>query len=137
MNKIADMQQLESKAAELAEKYHVDMIVLFGSRPDGTSTVKSDVDIAYTKNKALSFEDQLSLGSELAPLFGTEAVDVVYLNTASPAFMYQIMKKARLLFSRDPDSFPNLFSYSVKRLHENMPLYNLKFDRLCKEYGVK
>ena len=112
------------------------MVVLFGSRADGTSTKKSDVDIAYAKNEPLSFDDQLSIGAELAHFYGTEAADVVYLNKTSPAFMYQIMKKAKLLFSKSPLIFPNFFSYAVKRLRENMFLYDMKFDRLCKEYGV-
>lgn len=136
MSKFIDTEHLMSKSAKLAEKYQIDMVVLFGSQADNTATSKSDVDIAYARNQALSFDDQLTLGSELAPLFGTEAVDVVYLNKTSPAFMYQIMKKSRLLFSRNIDIFPNFFSYSIKRLHENMFLYNLKFDRLCKEYAV-
>ncbi len=131
-----NIDSIESKATELAHKYNLDMIVLFGSRADNTATSKSDVDIAYTKKESLSFEDQLSLGSELAPLFGTEAVDVVYLNRTSPVFMYQIMKKAKLLFSKSSMSFSNLFSYAIKRLHENMFLYDLKLDRLRAEYGV-
>lgn len=130
------MMEIKSKATLLANKYGLDMIVLFGSRADNTATPTSDVDIAYTKAQSLSFEDQLSLGNELAPLFGTEAVDVVYLNTASPSFMYQIMKKSKLLFSRDIMMFPNLFSYAIKRLHENMFLYDLKLERLKEEYGV-
>ncbi|MBU6390607.1 nucleotidyltransferase domain-containing protein [Patescibacteria group bacterium] len=127
---------VKSRAAELAREYGLDMIVLFGSRADGTASKKSDVDIAYAGSGPLSFDEQLSVGAELARFYGTEAADVVYLNRASPAFMYQIMKKAELLFSKDPLIFPTLFSYAVKRLHENMFLYDLKFDRLCREYGV-
>lgn len=121
---------------EIAHRYDLDMVVLFGSRADGTATKKSDVDIAYVKSRPLSFDDQLSLGAALAPLFGTEAVDVVHLNNASPVFMFEIMKKAKLLFTRSTTLFPNLFSYAIKRLHENMFLYDMKFDRLCKEYSV-
>jgi len=131
-----DIEKVKSKAAELAKKYNLDMVVLFGSRADNTPTKRSDVDIAYASKQPLSFEAELSLGNELAPLFGTEAVDVVYLNTTSPAFMYQIMKKAKLLFSKSSTFFPNFFSYAIKRLHENMFLYDMKFNRLCKEYGV-
>lgn len=131
-----NIDNVKSKAAELAHKYNLDMIVLFGSYADSTATKRSDVDIAYAKGEPLSFEDQLSLGNELVPLFGTEAADVVYLNKTSPVFMYEIMKKAKLLFSRSPMLFSNLFSYSIKRLHENMFLYDLKLDRLCEEYGV-
>ena len=127
---------IKTKAAELAHKYDIDMIVLFGSRADGTATPRSDVDIAYSRKEPLSFDDQLSLGSELGPAFGTEAVDVVHINRTSPVFMFEIMKKAELLFSRNDMLFPNLFSYAIKRLHENMFLYDLKFERLCAEYGV-
>ncbi len=135
-HKSMDIEKVKSKAAELAKKYNLDMVVLFGSRADNTPTKRSDVDIAYASKQPLSFEAELSLGNELAPLFGTEAVDVVYLNTTSPAFMYQIMKKAKLLFSKSSTFFPNFFSYAIKRLHENMFLYDMKFNRLCKEYGV-
>lgn len=128
--------KIKLKATELAHKYNIDMIVLFGSYADNTATKKSDVDIAYTRSEPLSFDDQISIGSELAYFYGTEAVDVVYLNKTSPAFMYQIMKKSKLLFSKNSLFFPSFFSYAIKRLHENMFLYDMKFDRLCKEYGV-
>lgn len=131
-----DADNIKSKAAEVARKYDLDMVVLFGSRADGTATPKSDIDIAYAKKEPLSFDEQLSLGNEMAPLFGTEAADVVHLNKASPAFMYQIMKKAKLLFSKSAMLFPNFFSYAVKRLHENMFLYDLKLERLSKAYGI-
>ncbi len=131
-----NIESVKSKAVELARAYDLDMIVLFGSRADDTATKRSDVDIAYAKNEPLSFDDQLLIGSELAPFFGTEAVDVVHLNKTSPAFMYQIMKKAKILFSRNSMLFPNFFSYAIKKLHENMFLYDMKLDRLCKEYGV-
>jgi predicted nucleotidyltransferase len=130
------IDDVKSKAAELAHKYNLDMIVLFGSRADNTNTKRSDVDIAYTKSEPLSFDDQLSIGAELAHFYGTEAADVVYLPKTSPVFMYQIMKKAKLLFGKSSEIFPNLFSYAIKRLHENMFLYDMKFDRLCQEYGV-
>ena len=131
-----DIEKVKSKAAELAKKYNLDMIVLFGSHADSTATRESDVDIAYASKQPLSFEVELSLGNELASLFGTEAVDVVYLNRTSPAFMYQIMKKAKLLFSKNPMLFPDFFSYAIKRLHENMFLYDMKFNRLCQAYGI-
>jgi predicted nucleotidyltransferase len=131
-----DIGSIKLKATQISKKYGLDMIVLFGSQADGTATKKSDVDIAYAASEPLSFETQLSIGSELAPLFGTEAADVVHLNKTSPAFMYQIMKNAIPLSSSRPGIFQNFFSYAIKRLHENMFLYDLKFDRLAKEYGI-
>jgi predicted nucleotidyltransferase len=130
------LDDIKSKAAELARKYDLDMVVLFGSRADDTATKRSDVDIAYARSEQLSFDDQLSIGTDLARLYGTEEADVVYLNRTSPVFMYQIMKKAKLLFSKSSSIFPSFFSFAIKRLHENMFLYDMKFDRLCKEYGV-
>src|SRR3989344_121279 len=96
-----NIENIKLKAAELARVHNLDMIVLFGSRADNTAGKTSDVDIAYGKSEPLSFDEQLSIGSELAPFFGTEAADVVHLNSASPSFMYQIMKKAIVLFSKD------------------------------------
>ena len=46
------INKLKSKAAKLADKYGLDMILLFGSRADGTATKRSDVDIAYSKKGA-------------------------------------------------------------------------------------
>ncbi len=131
-----DLEKVKSEATKLAKEYSIDMIVLFGSRADNTATKRSDVDIAYASERPLPFEVELSIGSKLATLFGTEAFDVVYLNRTSPAFMYQIMKKAKTLFSKNTTFFPSFFSYAIKRLHENMFLYDMKFNRLCKAYGV-
>src|SRR3990167_8396729 len=135
-SRLMNMKNVKSKDSKLAKLFDLDMIILFGSHADNTATKRSDVDIAYAKDEALSFEEQLSLGSEISPLFGTEAVDVVHLNRTSPAFMYQIMKNSKLLFSKNQTLFPTYFSYAIKRLHENMFLYDMKLDRLRKAYKI-
>ncbi len=51
-----NIENIKSKATELAHIYNLDMIVLFGSRADNTANKYSDVDIAYIKDESLTIK---------------------------------------------------------------------------------
>lgn len=120
----------------VAEKYGLDLVVLFGSYAEDRNTKNSDIDIGYAKNKKLSFNDEIKLADDFQNIFKIERADIVYIPSASPLFMYMILQKGQILFERDLIFFPNIYTYALKRFKDNKPLYKIRFDYLCKEYGV-
>lgn len=86
------------KIENIAKKYGLRLLVLFGSRAVGTHHEKSDFDIAYISVGELSFPDRLQLIISLEDLFKTERIDLVNLSTANILFRYEIMQRGKLLY---------------------------------------
>jgi hypothetical protein len=120
----------------MAEKYGLDLVMLFGSYAEGRNTKNSDIDIGYVKNEKLSFDDEIRFASDVQTIFKIERADIVYIPSASPFFMYMIMQNGKILFERNSELFPNVYTYALKRFEDNKPLYQMRFDYLCKQYQV-
>lgn len=62
MNKILDIE-IEKDIVELAKRYNLEEVILFGSRSDGTAHEKSDIDIAvkgyHSDNERFEFEEEV------------------------------------------------------------------------------
>ena len=62
MNKILDIE-IEKDIVELAKRYNLEEVILFGSRADGTAHEKSDIDIAvkgyHSDNERFEFEEEV------------------------------------------------------------------------------
>ena len=62
MNKILDIE-IEKDIVELAKRYNLEEVILFGSRTDGTAHEKSDIDIAvkgyHSDNERFEFEEEV------------------------------------------------------------------------------
>jgi len=126
----------KNSVQKLAEKYGLDLVMLFGSYAEGRNTKNSDIDIGYTKAEKLSFGDEIRLAEDFQNIFKIERADIVYISGASPLFMYMILQNGQILFERDSTVFPNIYTYALKRFEDNKPLYKMRFDYLCKEYAV-
>lgn len=120
----------------IAEKYGLDLLMLFGSYAEGRNTKNSDIDIGYFKNEKLSLDDEIKLAEDFQNIFKIERADIVYIPTSSPLFMYIILQKGQILFERNPVLFPNIYTYALKRFEDNKYLYKMRFDYLCKQYQV-
>ncbi len=74
------METMKSKPHELralAQNYHIELIVLFGSTQRGNTHAESDIDIAVYGRHVLSENEKMSLIVEFARLFHTEKIDLV------------------------------------------------------------
>lgn len=136
MEKYRATSEIEKKIKELAEQYGLSLVVLFGSVAERRNRKESDVDVAYMGSAQLSPEDELKLAHDFALLFKALRADLIYIPGASPLFMYMILQYGVVLFEKDPILFPSLYTYAVQRLHDNMPLYKMRFDYLCRQYGI-
>jgi len=55
----------KGKIKEIAQKYNLEMVLLFGSQVNGRTKPDSDIDIAYSAQKLLSTDEKIGLNKEL------------------------------------------------------------------------
>lgn len=86
--------------AEIAKKYHLKLIVLFGSQASGRTRPISDVDVLVAPTRALSYEEEDDLRDELAKAFGVsdEKLDLVSSYRAGGLLLTEALEKGKLLF---------------------------------------
>lgn len=111
----------------LAEKYQLELVVLFGSQATGRTHAKSDVDIAVLS------KNDLNLGKlmlEFDDIFQRDDVEVVNLGTASPTTMYVMVRDGQLLYENEPGAFLNWKLYAIKIWIETAWLRKLRNRKL-------
>ena len=74
-------------------KFDLRLIILYGSYARGTAQEKSDLDIAVSGKKAIDFEIQLELYSDLAEVLGDlkRELDLVTLEKKDPYFYFRLL----------------------------------------------
>lgn len=124
----------------VAEKYGLDIVVVFGSRAKGRAVPGSDIDVAvrFVKRDWGNVEVEMDLIGELVEaITGDGDVDVAFLNGASPLFLYHVACNALLLYEERPGIFALFQSYAARRYYDSQKFYAAQ-DRYLKErYGAK
>lgn len=113
------------RIALVAQRHHLQLVVLYGSCAKGTERPESDIDLAVLGSVPLSFETLLSLYNEFSDVFPGKEVDVKSLHRAAPFFQYQVMKDGVLLYG-DRHLFTRLKVYAIRMQQENVKLRRLR-----------
>lgn len=134
-SRCAILKLMEEKIKEqiirkIARKYSLDLLLLFGSRAENKIHQESDFDIAYLSGQKLDLENEAQLATDLAPVFGTDNIDLVNVKMTKPLLFYAVFKNCQVLYAKNPMIFPALRAYAFKKYVETKPLYELKFKRL-------
>ncbi|PIV46957.1 hypothetical protein COS21_02590 [bacterium (Candidatus Gribaldobacteria) CG02_land_8_20_14_3_00_41_15] len=93
----------KGKIKEIAQKYNLEMVLLFGSQVNGRTKPDSDIDIAYSAQKLLSTDEKIGLNNELCDLFHKDIVDQVDIRNANPLLLHEISTNSQLLFGKEID----------------------------------
>jgi len=113
---ISDEQLAE--LSKIFEKHGVILAYLFGSQAKGSTTPRSDVDIAVLfpepYDKHVGWNARLNLISEVEAVCGCEA-DVVPLNEAPPLLKHQVLNYGKPIYV--PDGKVRV-AFSVRALQE-------------------
>ena len=117
---------------ELSNKYHLELLLLFGSRADGSHHEKSDYDVAYLSSEKLDLKSEARLIVDLAPIFRSEQIDLINLKTAPPLLYYAIFRKNKVIYEKEPLLFASLRVYAFKKYVEAKPLFEERHRRLQK-----
>ena len=89
------------RLGDLADKYQLDLILMFGSRLTGNIHPESDIDIAVHGRQIFSETEKIQLIYELCNIFHTDDIDLVSLRTASPFLKKEVLKNYKILLQRD------------------------------------
>lgn len=132
----------EKLIKKIAQKYDLELLLLFGSKVSGRTHQESDFDIAYLSRKELSGKEMIDLNCDLMDVFESDRIDTVDLKKASPLLGYEISKNCQLLFGKELE-FLEFKAVAFKKYIDAGPLFKLqdvlikKKHRLLKEtiYG--
>ena len=119
-------EELKSKIGELAKKYKLSLVVLFGSQATGYTHAKSDVDIGYISERYFDYAESYAINLELYKIFKTYDVELVNINNVSPAHKKQISDTGIILFEENPMIFDLYKVYAFREYIDTKPLRNYK-----------
>ena len=130
-----DIDKIKLEIAELADKYKLSLVLVFGSRASGKIHSGSDIDIAYLSSVTLSLEDESQLVLDLANILKTNLVDLVSIRASSPLLLKEIADNAVVLYESEKSLFSEFRLYSFKKFFESKRLFALRSDYLKKRLG--
>ncbi len=126
----------KEKIKKIAQKYNLEIVLLFGSQVNGRAKPDSDIDIAYSAQKLLSTKEKIDLNNDLCDFFKKDIVDQVDIRNANPLLLYEISQNSKLLFGKkigylefkafafrnyiDSESLFNLEELLIKKRHKEL-----------------
>lgn len=118
------------KIKQIAEKYELDLVVLFGSQATGLANTKSDVDLAVAGSQAEVLDGLLKITSDFCLTFSREDVEVVSLASAAPTLWQAVTRDGKLLYEKSPGYFWRWKVYAWKIWLETAWLRKIRDQRL-------
>jgi predicted nucleotidyltransferase len=127
----------DAQIKEIGEKYDIELVLLFGSRADGSFRKDSDFDIAYKAERPLNSYEKDQLFILLMRHLGSDNLHIVDMRDVKPLFLYEIMNNCKVLYAKNMMDFYELRVYALRRFEDEVkPLYNIIFERLKNEYSI-
>lgn len=127
------------KIKEIAEKYDLELVLLFGSQASGKTHFASDIDIAVLAKKPILLDKELEIQYEFVKVFKTNNVDVVDIRKAGPLLMHQIFSKPHeILFCGDLQIYFRYKIYAERKYVEAKPIFDLtqySIERFLQKHG--
>lgn len=110
----------EEKLQQMVEKYHLRLIVYYGSyaRQEDYDPSRSDIDIAFISNIQLNSQQIFDLMSDLIILHKKSKLDLVNLQTASGLLKEAVANDGRVLYEQEEGYFQSLCPYLYKCYYE-------------------
>lgn len=118
--------ETRARVAAIAEKYHLSLVVLFGSQASGKTHRQSDVDIAILSENGLRPRELAELAYELSSALHIKEIDITDLDSAPPLLLAEIAKSAFSLYERRQSDFARFRIYAIKRFMEVKKLFQLR-----------
>jgi len=123
-----DMEKIKPKIAELADKYGLSLVLVFGSQTTGKTHPQSDVDIAYLSDNLLDLMEESALSVALMQIFKTNFVDIVSLRNASPLLQKEIADSAIVAHESRKSLFNEFVINAVKKYFETKKLFKIRSE---------
>jgi|SRR3989338_2283021 len=120
-----NIENLKPPIDNLAKKYNLSLVILYGSQARGKIHKGSDIDIAVLGARPIPFEKLIDLNNEFAEIFKVKEIDVKSLHNTNPLFRYQVMSKGVLLYGKNYD-YNSFKSYAFRDYYDSQDLLRLK-----------
>ena len=111
---LIDKEQ-KKQLERVAERYHLTLILLFGSAVSGGRHAGSDLDIAISSELPLGWREYGSFIEDMKSMFGVESetIDVSFLDRADPLFLKRISEQFQALVGDDAE----IMKFRLKAFH--------------------
>ena len=120
-----NIKNLKPKIDNLAKKYNLSLVILYGSHARGKVHKESDIDIAVLGARPIPFEKLIDLNNEFAEIFKVKEIDVKSLHNTNFLFRYQVMYKGILLYGKSYN-YNSFKSYAFRDYYDSQDLLRLK-----------
>ncbi|KKQ21415.1 MAG: polymerase beta domain protein region protein [Parcubacteria group bacterium GW2011_GWA2_37_10] len=132
------LDKQKQKIQEVAKRYGLKLILLFGSQVTGKIHKESDFDIAYLPKKNLSYDDKIDINFQFTLIFPQERyrVDTVNIKKVKPLLLYGIFRKCQVLYAQDDLIFPTYRVYAFRKYMEIKPFLEKQFKNKLKSYDI-
>ena len=120
-----NIKNLKPKIDNLAKKYNLSLVILYGSHARGQVHKESDIDIAVLGARPIPFEKLIDLNNEFAEIFKVKEIDVKSLHNTNFLFRYQVMYKGILLYGKSYN-YNSFKSYAFRDYYDSQDLLRLK-----------
>jgi len=127
-----------ARLADIAERYGLDMVVIFGSQVSGHVRAGADIDVAVRMQRRSwgDWERELELVGELTKaITGDGDLDVVFLNGASPLLLFEVASGGVVLYQGQPTTFAQFQSYAARRYDDSRKFFELQRTYLEEKYA--
>jgi predicted nucleotidyltransferase len=117
-----------SKLQQVVEKYHLKLLVYYGSyaRQEDYDPSRSDIDIAFISEQQLGSQQLFDLMSDLILLHRKSNIDLVNLQTASGLLKEAVANDGRVLYEKEEGYFQQLCPYLYKCYYETRKFRQIK-----------
>ena len=121
-------RELKQKAAKIARKHHLSLMIIFGSQAQGKIHPKSDIDIAVLPAKTIkdvSMKIYSDFLGDMGKIFPGAKVDIALIPLADPFLLDNIAKSGQLLFGKKID-FVKFQLRAFNRFQDYLPYFKLE-----------
>lgn len=88
---------------------------LFGSRARNENLHGSDLDLAFHADSSFTWNDYYLLWRNISKALHSDRFDLLWLNTASPDIVFDVIKFGRSVFHRNDEILNDFELYAKKR----------------------
>jgi len=127
-----------AQLTDIAQRYGLDMVVIFGSQVSGQARAGADIDVAVRMQRRAwrDWERELELVGELTEaITGDGDLDVVFLNGASPLLLFEVASSGVVLYQAQPTTFAQFQSYAARRYDDSRKFFKLQREYLEEKYA--
>lgn len=129
----------KERISNIARRYNLRLVILFGSRASGSYTADSDYDIGvwfedYSVVRQGDTRLYRSLFEQFTEALGSRKVHLAILNRATPLLLWEAAK-GQLLYERKPGDWTEFRVQAAKKHWDNRLFYEAERRYLEERYG--